>query len=231
MISIIKNCFLRRNSVLIWFLILLTSCASNRYFIVQIDSLSTKYDNKTKYILFPGNIGTTPEDLIFREFSEYINFILSQNGFEICKQIEEADFIIGLSYGISGPHSKITTQPIPIFETELVNIPGYITPVPMTKLKQIAPITSTQKEYFRYLFLVAYDAKEYINNQKLLPIWQIFASSWGYLDDLRTVFPALAYAVAPYIGKDTKGKIQIIVNENEVKKFFQKDIKEPKIIR
>lgn len=211
-------------SFLFTFLILI-GCVTTTYYVADVDALVSNNVSNVgkKYIIVPGNLGTSQEDLVFVEFSKYIDKILSRNGFIKSNTCEESDIIIGMSYGITGPYNKVDTIPLPIYvdNTEYIDARGYINPSPVPQFKtQFVPIVSSSKEYFRYLFLVAYDTKEYVNTQKLLPIWQIFVGSFGYSNDLRRVFPALAVAASSYIGKNTKGKIRITLKEKDIIEFF-----------
>lgn len=82
---------LKNNSVIKKFLVVceiafVTSCVTSKYFIIQVDALSSNYSlnyNEKKYILLSEKLMSyTSEDLVFKEFANYINFILSQNGFK-----------------------------------------------------------------------------------------------------------------------------------------------------
>ena len=69
--------------------------------------------------------------------------------------------------------------------------------------------------YFRFLVLDAIDYDEYKQSQKIVPLWQTIVTSTGSSGDLRSVLPVLVAASKPYIGNNTRKKVNFQMAEDD----------------
>ncbi len=205
--------------------LLLASCTS---FNISISSLSSGEINyKQKIFLMPGDQNIDRSDLLFIEFSKDVSLALRRNGFEVVEDIDSADQILFLVYGISDPKNQ--TVSIPQFgktgvksstTTGSVNVWGNRANYRGTTTYNYdygitGYNTVNRNVYTRVLLMNAYDWKAYQKNQQVRQLWQTQIVSTGSSSDLRLVFPYLALASENYIGRNTGKAINVKIYESD----------------
>jgi len=181
--------------------------------------------------LFPADKDTSPNDLQFQEFSGYINKALISQGFTPTENIEEAELVIFLGYGIGEPEEHLYSYSIPMWgQTGISSASTYgtvntygnfgsyssrTTYTPSYGITGYTSRTGSYITYFRYILLTAFDLNEYRKSQKTVQVWKTTITSSGSSDDLRRVFPALVGASKEYIGTNTGQKIKVVLEESD----------------
>lgn len=212
-------------------------------FHVNIDSLSSKLNQSYKtYILFPGNKDTSPSDLQFQEFSQYINKALVSKGFTPTENIEGAELAIFLGYGIGDPEEHLYSYSIPVYGQTGIssaatygnintygNFGSYYSRTTYTPSYGVTGYTShvgSYVTYFRYVLLTAFDLNEYRKTQKEVQVWKTTITSSGSSGDLRMVFPVLVGASKDYIATNTGQILEVILGESDKRVLEIKSIDE-----
>jgi hypothetical protein len=185
-----------------------------------------------RYVLKPGMEGISDTDLQFQEFCKYIDTVLSEKGYTKSDNPESADMAILVQYGIGDRETLPYTYSSPIYGktgggTSNINASTrdafgnytYTTGT-VSRPEQYGVVgselnTKYATTYLRYLKLDAVDYREYKATQKIVFAWQTEIKSRGNYDDLRTVFPYLIVAAAPYLGEDTGKQISIKLKKTD----------------
>lgn len=222
-----------KNLVLLCAVGFMSACASTQpVYHAKVDSINDPVLLvKKKYILLPGNADIKPEDLLFREFSNYINKALSDKGYKKVENPDDAELIIFAFYGVSDPKTFSYTYSYPIFG----KISGGHTDYTLTTFGKSGTTTtfgtattaaqygvvgtnvgtSYDVVYFRYLTLDAIDYQMYKKSEKFISAWKTMVSSVGSSGDLRLMFPVLATAAKRYLGSDTRQQIRTAIGEED----------------
>lgn len=96
---------------ILFFSILLVGCSSTR-FVVDVSSIQhEKAGNKV--FIAPGMKDVNINNLQFKEYSAYIIKALQKKGFTVVDNIDDADQVIMLAYGVSNPQTYTrNTHPV-----------------------------------------------------------------------------------------------------------------------
>ena len=221
---------------------LLAGCAGPRY-IVTVNSISSENaSQKKKYILLPGLKTVTIDDLQFKEFASFVIRALTSKGYSLVSNIDNAEIVIFLGYGIGEPKEHLYTYSVPIWGVTGVsssttygtantygNISSYgdysnlsattfysgtTTYTPTYGITGSTTQLGSFITYTRYIFLDAYDLELLRKSNELKHLWKTDIVSIGSSGDLRRVFPVLIAASVPYLGENTGQKIQVSLHED-----------------
>jgi hypothetical protein len=228
---------LKKSLVLILgFTLLLSACTTGRStqsqkvkFHCLIDSICSETAHlKKKYILLPGNKGTNPEDLQFKEYAKYIHRVLQPRGYEQVTNPEEAQIAIFLAYGIGEPKEHQYTYNVPTWGQTGISsgstygtiynyggmstYSGTTTYQPQYGITGSRQITGSYITYTRYMVLDAYDFEAFRESQKSIQVWRTNVISTGRTGDLRAVFPYLATASMYWIGENSGRTIESVLD-------------------
>lgn len=204
-------------------ILLLIGCSSTPKFHVNVDSLcSTEMAEKKIYILLPGNKDIKVHDLQFKEYANYVNTALQNNGFIQARNGEKAEIAIFLSYGIGDPQTHNYSYSIPTWGQTGVSSSrtygsvysygggatyfGYTTYTPQYGITGYQTVTGSSITYFRFMLLDAYDLDIFNKTNQVVQVWKTNVTSTGSSGDLREVFPILVAASSPYMGRNTGKK-------------------------
>lgn len=210
------------------FLIGASGCATQTQFIVSVSSINNGISsiNKTCYI-GSGMENVSVDDLKFKEFSSYLTRSLESRGYKITDNLDNAEVIILLAYGIGEPQTNVASMPVwgqtgisssTTYGT--INPYGYGSAsytgttyhTPTYGITGYAPISYTT--YTRYAKITAYDWQQYKQSEKEVMLWQTDIVSSGSSSDLRQVFPVMVAGATPYIGENTGKSVQVTLTEN-----------------
>ncbi len=186
-----------------------------RPYYVQISGISGNQQPATRtYFLIPGNQGTLPNDLQFKEFARYAKKALAAKGFREA-DLDKADLIIGLAYGISDPKTVQNLVSSPVYGQ--IDPGGQAGPgahiyfAPSYGIRGYRYSTETTTEYTRFIGFFAISAAGFTNNQTIEPVWQTIITSSGSGGDLRAVFPIILAAAVDYIGINTTRAVSTVI--------------------
>lgn len=215
--------------ILIFFLF--HGCATRTHFVIKVDSItdSDRIINK-KFLLLPGMKDVTESDLQYREYKNYVEKALTDEGFVKSINFNEADIAIFLSYGIGNPETTQYSYLLPTWgqtgisssnTTGSVNVFGSIghysettTYTPKYGITGYQQRTVAYTTYFRFLVVDAIDLIEYRKSKRALPVWKTTVTSTGTSGDLRRVFPLLVAASKRYFGRNTGQTLDVVLREN-----------------
>lgn len=220
-------------------LILLSGCVKRQadtYIQLAIDSISSnEIVPKKAYYLFPGNPDTTLDNLEFKEFSEYIQQALSYHGYKRVNDIDKADTAIYLAYGIGPAETHTYTKTTPTFGITgvsssttygSINSQGSFSGTtlynPTYGITGTITSVGTYSTYFKYLVIDAYDVDRSGGSNKLRQIFKTTVTNDNRNDDLRNSLPFMAIESTPYIGTNTKNKIDIIISRTDLGRHLSK---------
>lgn len=214
-------------------LALLSGCVRPQKIHVSVSALAApESDSARLYVLLPVAEGVKPSDLQFQEYATYLRRALQFAGFEEAGKSEDADLLIGMSYSVSEPKEHTYTYSIPHWgQTGISSSTTYGTANTLGTLNRgrYSGTTSYQGTtyyqprygvtgystgvgtfvtYTRALALVGFDAKVAREGGEPKEYWRLTAISVGNSGDLRAIFPFLAAAARPYLGKATDAAVE-----------------------
>lgn len=201
-------------------------------FVVSVDSLAApNADHKKNYVLLPGNKNVTLNDLQFKEYAQYLIRLLNLKGYRLVDKAEEADLAIVLFYGIGKPQKRYYSYTLPVWGQTGVSssytygtasvygnsasYSGTTTYTPTYGVTGYTQGVRSRITYNRYAQVIAFNFKEYRDSKKAVQVWKTTITSTGSSGDLRRVFPVLISASVPYIGSNTKQKINVKLYESD----------------
>ena len=98
------------------FLFLISGCATNKSFVVQINSIGDDaYQDETTYIVVSTDRDVNTSDLTFLEYSGYIKKVLSSKGYTLVDSGDDANIIVFLTYGVGDPQQHVYTYTVPVY--------------------------------------------------------------------------------------------------------------------
>lgn len=210
----------------------LAGCMPAVRYNVQVDSLASPAAVAAKsYVLFPGNEGTTKDDLQYQEFAADVGRVLASHGFVQAPVSSNADIAIALAYGIGNPETRQYSYSIPIFgQTGVASSTTYGTATsygnqttysgttnytPSYGITGSTQETGTVTLYTRFVELTGFDLKVFQASKKQVEVWKTTITSTGTGGDLRLAFPAMIAAASPYLATNTGRKVAVSVNPED----------------
>lgn len=207
-------------------------------FNVEVSALSGVQESNAKYKLLPGNKDVDENDLQFKEYAQYVHRALNNRGFVMEENLNKAEIVVFLTYGVGEPVTSVESYAVPTFgqtgyssayTTGRVNMYGgysqNTTLVPQYGITGSRTEFATNTNYNRYLAMSAFSVPEFKKNKKRVELWQVSVTSKGPGDDLRRVFPVLAAASRSYINTNTDSKLKFTLEENDPEVLSIKGIK------
>lgn len=218
--------------LMMFIIIIIQGCSFGPRFRMTVDSISApEAISKTNFILFPGLENIDTNSLQYREYAAYIERALTLRGFTKAKDFGEANIAIFLGYGIGDPQKEQYSYSLPTWGKTGVSssytygkvttkgnsstYSGTTTYTPSYGVTGSKTYSGTRTNYFRYVWLYAFDLDEYKKTEKKVQLWKTTVTSTGSSGDLRQVFPILVAASSPYIGENTEKQVKVILSEND----------------
>jgi hypothetical protein len=219
----------KRFLLLTLFALILGGCALVKSYVnsivdPQIDAMAAPYN---RYIMMPLMEGIDPEtDLQYKEYAQILDQALRSRGFLKSDTLDEAGVVIFVAYGIGDPQKQSYTMALPVWgQTGVSSSTSYgtvnlyknfgtytstTTYTPTYGITGYVPYSYSRTEYTRFLFIEAIDLIKYRESKKIAPVWKTNVISTGSTGDLRAIFPCLARAASPYLGKDTGKTVRVL---------------------
>jgi len=225
-----------RNFTIIFFLpmLFLANCTT---FNTSVNSISLEDDfSGINVFIGPGNENVNINDIQFREYAKKLSILLSSKNFNVVDDLNIADQVILLTYGVSAPISQ--TASIPQFgKTGIASSTTYGTINTYNKNQSTYTGTTTNNYnygitgvaninyvvYTSFLIITAYDYKVFLKSNSSVQMWQTEVTSTSNNNDLRVIFPYLLLASEKYVAKNTNKIIKESVNSNDsrLKKYYE----------
>lgn len=216
-----------------------TKAPSGDYFSVYVDAINDPTTHG-KFIYYLHQTTENQNSLQNREYERYVDRALEAQGFVRTYNLNQAEIMIFMGYGIGDPETVTYNYDVPIFgqtgyssstTTGSINRYGGSTDFsattrnnPQYGIVGSQTRTYSQTFYTRYFFLDAIDIDKSRAANSEHQIWKTSITSRGYSDDLRRVFPVMVAASKPYLGKNTQNKIKVTLGEYDPR---IKEIKNP----
>jgi hypothetical protein len=209
--------------------VLLSGCTSLQHIDMSVNALSARDASpsaNSSYVLVPGQADVALGDLQFQEFSRYVERVLSTHGMQRTFDREKAQTVVTLSYGIGDPQVFTQQISVPVFgQTGIssLNTTGQVvgntfksttTVTPTYGITGYSQSTSSQTFFMRNMKLTAFKKEEVVRGS-FNQLWMVSVASAGPTADLRLVFPYLATAAGPYIGKSPGRIVSVRLNRND----------------
>jgi len=201
---------MKRFGILCLALAALLSCASQKNYVTV--------QSKTSVAFFTGNVIILPadrsakmDDAAFARVSSALAEVLTEKGYRIVAELNEADIIANVAFGIaenSVPHSVLGSDDL---SQQIQGNPADI----RTRNRQTARASydgineDRRGERTRYLTISAYRKSTETTIGNPPEIWTTTVTSQGYGSDLKTLIPRMIDSAASYIGTDRKGKLEV----------------------
>ena len=191
-------------------------CASTYTF--KVDAINNpEVEGLYSYKIVSTNPEVSEEDLEFKEAAEYIKTALSAKGMYEALDVEHADMIIDLSYGVGEPQVEYRTYSQPengewihrgkLFRLELAGM-----------AEKVVPITV----YEKHIRLTSRDNTQSDESEAPVQAWSIYVKNKDESDDLRKYLPLMAAAAIEYLGENTDSQQEIKVKEGDESVSFVK---------
>ncbi len=223
--------------------IVISGCNSTYSFKVDaINNPDPTVKELKSYKIVSSNAQINEEDLEFKEVSHYIKTALSGKGYYEAPDLQKADMVIDVSYGVSEPQTDFKTKTSPIYgrsgggyrsiSTPVIDKNGKVRYVNSTVFtpprvemigvqEQIVPIIT----YEKYLRMTSRDNREVENNESPTQVWSIYVKNKDESEDLRKYVPLMAAAALPYVGENTENQQEIkIKEEDDIVDFVKKGL-------
>jgi len=190
---------------------------------VTVDAITSKEANNTiikpiTYVIKPLGENTNIDTLKFKRQANILEKILDKKGYQKVKYKNLAQQIIYFDYGIETvqQETKTYSEPNVSFGVSLGypfwgNYPyRYYNPPFWGDFgyTRYRTYSKTYKLFNRYIVILS---KDQLDNE----LWRVDVSSIGESNNLDKIVPLLLKASEPYIGKDTKEPIQLVIKDNE----------------
>lgn len=214
---------------------------------MEVDAISNPQKaSGESYILVPRDPDIDTTDLGYQETVSYIKTALSSKGMYEALDIQSADMIVEVDYGMEPPRQEFKVVEEPIYvrvrqpptsrvvqsvdpktgrvSSHVITVPGRISQELAGYQERLISVIVNEK----YLELVA---KENVLEQSGdIPadeLWSVSVRNKDSSDNLREYLPILASGATDHIGEDTKSKKKIRIKEDdEVVQFIKKGIPE-----
>lgn len=224
------------------FLAALTGCVQYR---VAVSALAAPgADLARRYVLIPADENTSPEDLQFQEYAQYLHRAMALQGFKQAPDSRDADIFVLMAYTIGDPQEHVQAYSVPQWgQTGVASRTTYGTAntfgsanvygnsgsysgttnysittyyQPTYGITGYSTRITKSTTYTRLLNLFAFDAAQTRSGRDPDELWRVSVVSTGRSGDLRSVFPVLVAAAHPYLGKATGGRaVTLTLSEND----------------
>ena len=214
-------------------------CSSTYRF--KVDAISNpEKSGHQSYKLVSSNAEVSEEDLQFKEVAAYVKTSLSSKGIYEAPNVESAEMIIDISYGVGEPQIDFKTYSSPVYAvtgggyrtvmTQVMGPDGKVRTVATTIYtpprremvdmeERVVPITT----YEKFLRLTARDNTEQDVSESPVQVWSIYVKSKDESDDLRKYIPLMAAASVPYVGENTDKQQDIKLKDTDDVVAFVKE--------
>ena len=191
-------------------------CASTYTF--KVDAVNNpEVEELYSYKIVSTNPEVSEEDLEFKEAAEYIKTALSAKGMYEAPDVEHADMIIDLSYGVGEPQIEFKTYSQPVYGAWIHR--GKLFRLKLVGMaERVVPITVYQK----HIRLTSRDNTQSDESEAPVQAWSIYVKNKDESDDLRKYLPLMAAAAIEYVGENTETQQKIKVKEDDEKVSFVK---------
>jgi hypothetical protein len=209
--------------------LLFCGCASVRT--MHVDAIASPNASCGKACaIIPANPNVSPNDLRFKEMADVVTKTLEMRGFSIVDDTSRADVILAVDASLGLPRNVEITcidtlPPEPGFcgagRIEVRGRDGGIHYVnaAMWYPSRPWPYYGCVDVYSAMIYEKRLALSAYLNNcdkvEELPQLWSTVVSVYDSSPDIRSYVPVLALVAARYAGRDTKGKVDVRVSDDD----------------
>ena len=217
-------------------LLLSAGCESGSNYTLKVDAVQNpEVEGLESYQIVSSNAEVSEEDLWFKETGKYVKTALSGKGLYEAPDLESADMIVDIAYGVSELRITFETHSEPI-EVEwgggmkeitiMVNDASggqyptqrQVYEPPQREIVGYEDRVGPVRKYKKYLRVTARVNQSEEADESPVQAWSVYVTSEDESDDLRKYLPVLTAASIRYVGKSTdkqeeielKGKDEIV---------------------
>lgn len=220
-------------------LIFLGGCKSTYTF--KVDSLSNpEIKGLSSYRIVSSNASIQEGDLEFQEAAEYVRAALSSKGMYEAPDIESAEMVVDISYGIGEATTDFKTVQTPKYEVRGGGVTTVMQPVmdskgriryvattvyqpPKVEIAGLEEKTVPMTTYEKFLRMTARDNREVDAETESPPqVWSIYVKNKDESDDLRKYIPLMTAASMDYVGQNTEKQKEVRLKEDDESLEFVK---------
>ena len=204
-----------------------TAPASAKTFITFVSAYSDPSVQPTRtYFILPQSESVSSDSLEFREFSRAVEKILAMKGGIRTHDLNAADTVLFLSYGIGPEKRSQQSFSIPTFGQTGVasshtsgtvsgrSISATTTYMPSYGITGSNNFSYNVSEFDRWLRLSSVTSESLKNNHPK-ESWGIEVKSSGTSNDIREVFPVMVFASKDYVNINSGKSIKVKVKESD----------------
>lgn len=204
--------------LVVLFVVSATIGCSSTYYVVGVDSYTAENPSalETKNLVYVYQNPEADNVMLEREVAKKIEHMLINEGYNITRNLEEADILVNFSYGIGEPRMVTTTGFIykPGQRTTVTNADGEVVATARSSGTSQA-VSRDQTVFDRYLMLMAFDLNDLPNESVDSALWQSIIESSGSSSDLRKVLNYLIVASFEEFGINTGERKIYRISEND----------------
>lgn len=212
-------------------LALLASCSLGpQLYEVKVDSLASEsLPEGRNYVLTSAMEGTPSSDLQFQELARQLHWALQDQGFIAAQNEAEADLVIGLAYGVSGPIEKKEYFRQAVWErNDVISVYrprnygsrrdcrtdiGYF-PVPRYRVTGYTEGSRTITSYNQFLKVTARQSRQIASSTMAPELWSLECQLNSERNDLRAAFPVMLAGGRFYFGKSSGRTVTFELEED-----------------
>ena len=218
-------------------LLIVSGCATTPTYTLKVDAISSPKiaeTNPQSYIIVNKNPDIDESDLRYQETKEWVKTALSGKGLYEAPNVESADMLIELEYGMEEPHQRSvvvrdfeTVRSPPRYETIWISTPQG--PVASTVLvpsrsrtipTQRTVVETVHEKYLKVTAIKTPDDEAV--DTKAEQLWSVHVTSEDTSDDLREYLPVMASAATDFLGEDSGTQQEVRIKEDDETVIFVK---------
>lgn len=217
-------------------LLALSACTTT--YTLKVDAISnpeTTETNPQSYIIVNTNPDIDESDLRYQETEEWVKTALSGKGLYEAPNVDSADMIIELDYGMEEPYERTSVvQDVRVINdppsmrviqvqtpqgprTQIIQIPGRTRTIPTQR-------TIVETIHEKYLKITATKTPDdEAVDTKAEQLWSVHVTNEDTDDNLREYLPVMASAAIDFIGKDSGTEKKVRIKEDDEAVTFVKE--------
>ena len=226
--------------ILSFVLFVSSGCESDMSYLVKVNAVQNpEVEGLESYAIRSSNAEVEKNDIWFKETEAYVKRALAVKGLYEAANLESADMIVDIAFGVRGPLTEIKEWEEPIYvqtddgikELTIMVNDGAGGQFPTTRQiytnpemkivgyeKHMKPVTRYQK----FLRITARVNRPEKKDDSPVYAWSVYVTSKDERDDIRKYLPVLAAAAVRYVGESTDEQEEIRLDgKDEVVAFIK----------
>lgn len=179
---------------------------------VSVSALAgSSASTKRTYVVLPGNPGTTPDDLQFKEFAQYVDVVLRARGFSPAVAATPPNVAVFIAYGVGKPRT-VYYQSYVGDQQSTSSVSATTTGSAGTTITSGTVATTTPGGFQSSAMTVvdswatldAIETEPLLKEKRFVSAWRTQMTSVTQNADIRFTFPVMLAAGKQYLGENTQ---------------------------